>query len=167
MKKSTPLIESLTLVFNRYIRLRDSVDGWGSCISCAKVVQFGTSEWHAGHFIPSTYSPVRFDERNVNGQCKRCNRYKRGNLIEYRAALEKKIGKDQVEELLLLRNMPWKWDAEWLEEKILYYKNKCKNWVADDEVRIRREVDDAILDGINAGTIEVTPDRKLKRKMPF
>ena len=131
-KKKTvaKLKKELTKWFNRYVRLRDCTDGYANCISCGKLYPF--EKLHAGHYVPSTYSPTRYDERNVNAQCGfNCNLNKSGNLIEYRFGLIDKIGEEGVIELEENRNNSWKWSRVWLEEQIEIYKQKC-NDLSDD-----------------------------------
>jgi hypothetical protein len=80
--------------FNAYIRKRDEGQ---MCISCGnKPVQ------QAGHYFSAgKFNGLRFHEDNVHGQCIQCNFYLHGNLIHYRANLEKKIGKKKLDELEL------------------------------------------------------------------
>jgi len=79
-------------VFHKWIRKRD--DGLG-CISCGSF-----NEIQAGHFYSAgNYNHMRFLEDNVNSQCKRCNYFISGNLLEYRKNLIEKIGIDRVEHL--------------------------------------------------------------------
>lgn len=124
-KTLAQLKKDLTKAFNAYIRFRDSKDMVFTCISCGNTLPI--SEMHAGHFIPSTYQSVRFSEENVNGQCRNCNVWKRGNIIEYRPRLITKIGKKRVEALEARRHDLFKPTREWLEEKIAYYKSLTQN----------------------------------------
>ena len=83
-------IQSTQKIFNRWIRERDKDL---PCISCGKArVEQGGHYLSAGH-----HSVHRFNEKNVHGQCLRCNYYLSGNLVNYRANLIKKIGLQQVE----------------------------------------------------------------------
>jgi len=110
---------------NKYIRLRDTIDkGWGYCCSCAKPVVNGD----AGHFIGKGFggkSGVRYDERNINLQCRSCNRFQEGNKLEYRKFMLDSYGEKVVEELQRLhftRNYTDK-DLEGLK---LYYQQAYK-----------------------------------------
>lgn len=118
-KTIAQLKKDLTKAFNRYIRFRDSSDGYFVCICCDKPLP--VSQMHAGHFIPSTYSATRFDPDNVHGQSSGCNLFKRGNLTEYRPRLIAKIGKERVEALEARRHDLWKPSREDLEELIAKY----------------------------------------------
>jgi hypothetical protein len=82
-------------VFNAYIRKRD--EGMG-CISCGSYNQI-----QAGHFYSAgNHNNLRFDIHNVNSQCKKCNYFLSGNLLEYRKNLIVKIGLEAVEKLDML-----------------------------------------------------------------
>ena len=109
--------------FNKCIRLRD-IDL--ACISCGS-----RSTLEAGHFYSAGhYSALRFNEDNVNGQCKKCNQHLSGNLIEYQKGLIKKVGQDRVDELHALseayKRMNFKWDRFSLIETIEKYKSLNK-----------------------------------------
>jgi hypothetical protein len=79
-------------VFNKFIRLRDSV---APCISCDRHHQ---GQYHAGHYRSVGANPeLRFIESNCNKQCYPCNTRLSGNLIRYRVRLIRKIGIDRVE----------------------------------------------------------------------
>ena len=45
---------------------------------------------------------MRFEEDNVNSQCKHCNYFMSGNLLNYRKNLINKIGLERVERLDML-----------------------------------------------------------------
>jgi len=82
-------------VFSKYIRLRDALKTTGTmthvkCISCGKLIPIGSSD--AGHFVSRRYNATLFDERNVNTQCRYCNRFLDGNLLEYRRQLIRLCG---------------------------------------------------------------------------
>lgn len=106
-------------VFNAWIRNRDKID---PCISCG----VHREDNDAGHFINvGVCQFLRFDEENVNKQCRSCNKWKGGNKIEYRIALCKKIGKKAVEYLEDHRHDKKSWTRDELNE--LYIKYKVKN----------------------------------------
>lgn len=114
------LRRSADKLFSRYVRLRDSSwqgDGWyGKCITCSRsgkvawieddVVQESKAPrrsykqrlrmvrgWDAGHYISRGTLSLRFDDENVNLQCKfHCNKMKSGNIEKYKVALDDKYG---------------------------------------------------------------------------
>lgn len=111
---------------NAYVRLRDTND---PCISCQKFVAMANAD--AGHFIAQGSSgALRFDLKNIHKQCDGCNRYKHGNLIEYRIHLVEKIGLEKVEELEARRHESKKWTREELEAIRIGIKELMNNPVA-------------------------------------
>ncbi len=101
---------SVQRVVNAYVRKRDADD---PCISCQKRCESG----EAGHFIAQGASGyLRYNLDNLRKQCGSCNRWKHGNLLEYRIHLVEKIGKDRVEWMENNRNIVKKWTREELEE---------------------------------------------------
>lgn len=83
---------------NRYVRKRDSLNGFFICISCQELKP--VNQLNAGHYFEKTvYRSVRLDLDCVNGQCVRCNKYLSGNLIPYRKNLIEKIGLERFEKL--------------------------------------------------------------------
>ena len=114
-------IKILQQVFNKYIRERDK---HLPCISCGRS---DVEEFHAGHYIPTTYQYHRFSEDNVHKQCSYCNTHLRGNIIEYRKNLINKIGLANVEYLENTKNMIFEMDKIMLKDLIAEYKKKIKN----------------------------------------
>lgn len=110
----------LQVVFNSYIRKRDEKL---PCVSCGRT---NVEEFHAGHYIASTYQYLRFNEFNVWKQCSQCNTHLRGNLIPYRIELIKRIGLKEVEKLENDRHKELKLSIPEIKEKIQYYKSKIK-----------------------------------------
>ena len=84
--------------FNAYIRKRDENQ---PCISCGKTnppyVGVG-GVWDCGHYRSVGSCPeLRFEELNAHKQCKHCNSFLSGNVVEYRINLAKKIGQEKLE----------------------------------------------------------------------
>lgn len=110
------LLKLAQLVFNKYIRNRDN---GCSCISSGNKVE------QAGHYYAAgSFSGVRFDEINVNGQSVEDNCFKSGNASGYREGLIKKYGLQVVQELdQLAKDSKFKkWSREELEHIIKKYK---------------------------------------------
>jgi len=108
-------------IFNRYIRYRDNEEGFFTCISCGQVK--GHEVMDAGHYVPvKNGSALRFNEYNVNGECKGCNGFDQFHLIGYRRNLIDKIGLDMVEWLEANARVTKKWSRSELEEIIEKYK---------------------------------------------
>ncbi len=83
-------------MFSKYIRLRDCLrtsgtPEQGKCITCGKLLLISFCD--AGHFISRRHNSTLFDETNCHVQCRYCNRYLNGNLLEYRRQIIKLYGK--------------------------------------------------------------------------
>ncbi len=107
-------------VFNQYINLRDK---GLPCISCGCEVKAP----NASHFFSVGSTPeLRFNELNVHTSCIRCNLYLHGNILEYAIRLPKRIGQENYELLVSLRNIPRKYTIEELKDLIKEYRQKIK-----------------------------------------
>jgi hypothetical protein len=86
-------------VFSKFIRARDANwQGYCQCISCS--TQKNWKEMDAGHYISvGSDRALKYNELNVNAQCTSCNKFKSGNLINYRRGLISKVGEKEVERL--------------------------------------------------------------------
>ena len=84
--------------FHEYIRRRDADNnsGYCKCISCNKPIHYTESD--AGHLFSRKALSTRWDERNVNAQCRKCNRFEYGRQYEY----AQNIGPELADELLQL-----------------------------------------------------------------
>lgn len=120
LMKRSDYIKLFQSVFNAYIRQRDKDLG---CVSCGKTK---VEEFHAGHYIASTYQYHRFNPDNVHKQCSQCNTYLRGNLIPYRIELIKRIGLEQVEYIENTRHMMLEITIPEIKQLIIDYKLKTK-----------------------------------------
>jgi len=128
-KSVSDLIKIATRHFNKFIRNRDSNEGCFKCISCSKVKP--NEKLQAGHFRSAGHYPsVRFNEKNVHGQCKRCNLFLSGNLADYAKNLTAKIGTEGMQEIEDLvgrsKQLGFKWDRISLIETIEKYKKLNK-----------------------------------------
>ena len=112
--------------FSRYIRLRDSNHGTIFCITCG--TPFKIKEGDAGHFQPRQHLFTRFDERNVNGQCKGCNNkdWNQGEQYKHGIAIDKKFGKGTAQWLSDHRRDFIKYIIPDYQEMIVEYKQKIK-----------------------------------------
>jgi hypothetical protein len=106
----------LQQLVNRYVRQRDG----SFCISCNKPIN---GKIDCGHFFSvGNYPSVRFDLRNLNSQCIRCNQFNGGSLHEYRKYLIEKIGLDEFEDLERKAHQNRQFDIVELKEMIEEYK---------------------------------------------
>ena len=130
-KMRTPSLATLTRkldeVFSLYVRMRDSKPynhEYFKCISCGQVKPF--EQMDAGHFIGRTHKSTRWDEDNVNGECRACNRMSADHILYYQRNLEQKIGRDRVDLLLVKGKQTKKWSVWELEQLVKYYKQKIE-----------------------------------------
>ena len=116
-------------IFSQYIRLRDCLKTtgtreYGACITCKQVKPFQLLD--AGHFMSIRRMPTRYDERNVNAQCKACNGFRAGEQYKYGLELEKMYDPNTVTELVDLSKTTRKFKPYELQEMIDIYKAKVK-----------------------------------------
>jgi hypothetical protein len=127
-KRHKSLPDILDKVFSEYIRRRDS-DGNGicRCITCGDAKPWNHGFMDCGHFISRAEKAVRYNEKNANAQCRRCNTHKNGRQFEHGLAIDKKFGKGTAEMLLNLSKVPYvKLSDLWYEETIKMYREKIK-----------------------------------------
>lgn len=128
-KDRTKLSYLLTNVKNtchEYVRTRDKGK---NCISCNTL---WNSDFQAGHFFKAElFSTLKFDEYNINGQCRGCNLFSDGNESGYRVGILNRFGKeilDYLDELAQLeKQKTHQWSREQLEFIRQEYKEKLKS----------------------------------------
>ena len=104
---------------NKFVRIRDKDKG---CVSCDAPLN---GKFDAGHFFSAGgFGSVRFDVRNIHGQCVYCNQWEHGNLYKYHIRLLARIGLKEFEDLERQSKKMKKWDKEELKEIIKEYKQK-------------------------------------------
>lgn len=112
--------------FNAYIRERDKNL---TCISCgtASPQHVGTGGlWDCGHYRSVGSCPeLRFEELNAHKQCKKCNSFLSGNVVEYRINLKHRIGEEKLE-WLEGPHKARRYRVEELKEIEKKYKEKLK-----------------------------------------
>lgn len=117
------LLKKAQTAFNAFIRARDVGK---PCISCGTKLSDEPNTYDAGHLRSVGSAPhLRFLETNVHGQCKKCNMYLGGNVIEYRRRLIERIGLKEVEKLEA-DNEPRKYTRDDLIELAKTYRDKAR-----------------------------------------
>lgn len=128
-KKLPPLPrlkKKLWKIFSEYIRRRDADEnGIVTCISCPRKLHWKLVD--CGHYERRGHLGTFIDERNNHAQCKRCNKFLRGNQSGYAIAIRKKYGPDILEELATLKNSRDKYSRDEYEDLIQTYKQKLKD----------------------------------------
>ncbi len=124
--KTSTLKKTLWRVFSEFIRKRDADHaGYASCVSCGDSKLWKYQQ--AGHYVRASAGMVtRFDERNVNTQCLRCNVFLDGNIPPYAIFMVKTYGPEILEELDALRRQNFKPSTDWYLEKISEYTKKLE-----------------------------------------
>jgi hypothetical protein len=110
--------------FSKYVRLRDSVDGYGQCITCDRTYHWKQAQ--AGHFVSRSCNFLRYNDENVNLQCSGCNLFKAGDQYQYAKNLDLKYGTGTAEKLHSQRHTTHKFTAEELEKIIKEAKEYIK-----------------------------------------
>ena len=107
-----------------YIRERDKNKG---CITCGASL-IGV-KFDAGHFLKSTNSYTKFMEKNIHGQCVRCNQYRGGEEAIYRQRIEEIYGVRTLLALERCKSRKIKRTAQDYKKIEDYYKQKLKELV--------------------------------------
>jgi hypothetical protein len=126
-KKRSPrqkAVDNLDEWFSKYIRLRDSKDGYCTCITCGKVAYWTKEGMQAGHFQTRAKYSTRWDERNVNAQCAGCNMVNGGQQYIHGLEIDKKFGEGIADELVVHSNKIIKFTTQELIDMALFYKEK-------------------------------------------
>jgi predicted nucleic acid-binding Zn ribbon protein len=113
-------VNKVKKIFQAWIRKRD----FGlNCICCNKPIP--DNEHNASHYKKAElYSGVIFDEINVNDGCVSCNKWKDGNLDNYRTGLVNKYGEQIVKNLEQRANETRQ--KRWLDEDLKEIETKYK-----------------------------------------
>ncbi len=120
LKTLSDYLKTAQQIFNQYINVRDKGK---ACISCDCKVE----NPNASHFFSVGLSPeLRFNELNVHTSCIHCNLHKHGNIAEYSIRLPNRIGQENYDLLLSLRNKSRKYTIEELKNLIKEYRSKIK-----------------------------------------
>lgn len=99
VKSRKSLVNKADKLFSEYIRRRNANHaGLVSCFTCGK-----QDEWKrmdAGHFMSRKHYATRWDEENVQVQCKGCNIFRSGEQYMFGLQLDRKYGPGKAEELM-------------------------------------------------------------------
>lgn len=123
MKKlsRSKIVKKLDDVFSKYIRTRYADEfGIVQCVTCNK-----RDHWkymQAGHFMSRKNYSTRWDEDNVQVQCKRCNMFNQGMQYEFSLHLGTRLSK----KLHTKSKQIVKYSNNDLIEMIKKYKSFCQ-----------------------------------------
>ena len=129
LKSRSDWLKDLQVVFNRFIRLRDSGK---PCVSCGRP-DGDDHQRHASHYKSRGAHPeLAFNVFNCHASCATCNNFLSGNLVPYRIELINRIGIDKVE-WLEGKHEPLKLTIEEIKTLIAEYKAKVKTHSSDQQ----------------------------------
>ena len=123
--KLEALKNRLKTVLHEYIRLRDK---YKPCISCNS---FWNVDFQAGHFFKAElYSNLKFNDKNINGQCRKCNLRLDGNFDGYKKGFKERFGVSQFNKLdkkaSEYKQQDFKFNREDLKEDLKIYNELLK-----------------------------------------
>lgn len=128
-KPISKLKKELDKWFSLYIRLRDATDmGVVQCFTCSKIAHYKSS-MQCGHFQSRRHNATRWDNKNCQVQCVKCNMFGQGEQYKFGMYLDAKYGLGTSEELEILSKQPFKISRIDYVNYISYYKdivNKIK-----------------------------------------
>ena len=128
-KTISKLKKELDTIFSVFIRLREATsEGIIQCFTCSRISHY-KSGMQCGHFQSRRHHTTRWDEKNCQNQCVKCNLYEQGEQFRFGIALDGKYGEGTSEELEFRARTIIKFSRIDYEEKISYYKeavNKLK-----------------------------------------
>ena len=135
MKKTiSKLKKELDKWFSLYIRLRVANEyGYVQCFTCG-IVRGYKDGMQNGHFQSRKHLATRFDEKNCQVQCIKCNMYSQGEQFKFGINLNYKYGEGSSEELEFLARTSLKISRVEYEEKISYYKNLVENLKEEKQI---------------------------------
>tara|TARA_R110000744_G_scaffold341421_1_gene446667 strand:+ start:57 stop:677 length:621 start_codon:yes stop_codon:yes gene_type:complete len=124
LKTRSEYMKEAQAAFNAYIRLRDSGKPCVSCGASQGDMKYG-GNFDAGHYRSvGSASHCRFHLLNCHAQCKKCNNFLSGNVVEYRKELILRIGQTKTEKLENYNDIK-KYDIPYLQRiKLIFRKRK-------------------------------------------
>ena len=119
LKTKPMLLKEAQVAFNSFIRARDK---GLPCISCGvspKSDHLTGGNMDCGHYRSVGSAPeLRFCEDNAHAQCKRCNKFRSGNAVEYRMGLLMRIGPLRVGIVETAHGLP-----NWTRDEIRFIRD--------------------------------------------
>jgi len=119
-KSRKTLIKNLDSEFSKYIRQRGSVDDIAECFTCGKKDHWKNLD--AGHFMSRKNYSTRWDETNVQPQCKACNVFKYGEQYKFGVNLDIHFGTGTADDLFIKSKHMKKFSDSDLIDLIEHYK---------------------------------------------
>lgn len=121
-------------------------DGNVRCISCGKVLSW--KEAQGGHYISRRNRATELESDNIWPQCPQCNGYLRGNVINYRMRLVRKIGEERVARIENLaassKGDEISTEALSLEDRVKAVQKKNATWYLEKKKEFDKRVTELI-----------------------
>ncbi len=98
--------------FSLFIRIRDVFlvrspeEAYCYCVTCQKLIHWkkrstdDKQSAECGHFATRGHPSTRFDEKNCHAQCKKCNRWGKGEQVKHGFAIDEKYGAGTSKKLI-------------------------------------------------------------------
>lgn len=103
-KKKISQLTKTVKSFHDYVKAKHQVNGYCQCSSCDAIIEYGTKNCQAGHFISCRIWEFRFDEDNVFPQCYKCNIIFKGCFEGYSPFVIKTVGKKKHDYMIKVAN---------------------------------------------------------------
>lgn len=128
-KANSPKVlkKKLDAVFSEYIRRRSVIEGsWGKirCACCGVLIPWKKAQ--NMHYVGRAHMNTRWDERNCNAGCLRCNVMLNGNYPAYTKYLLDSYGAEWLDRLILDGRKIRQWTPDELKELINKYQELIK-----------------------------------------
>lgn len=118
-------LSKLDKVFSEFVRLKNADEnGICVCISCGKRLPW--KEMDAGHFVNRKHLSLRWNEINVQPQCRACNRFDEGNIPAFGLGLQKKYGEQVIKNLLATKKNTMKYTQYEIDVIAKFYREEIK-----------------------------------------
>ena len=131
--KRKRLIEKLDKVFSVYVRRRFAKNDIAQCFTCGKVDYY--KKLQNGHFQSRRHHYTRWNEKNCQVQCVKCNMFEQGEQYKFGLNLDAKYGLGTAEELELMSKLNIKMTRIDYVEQITYYKNLVNNLIKEKNLK--------------------------------
>ena len=115
----------LDRALSRFVRMNASDEGGtAQCVTCGALHFW--KDMDCGHYIKRQHKSVRWDERNVGAQCRKCNRFAGGSMDQFAQHILDKHGAEVHAELIRLKHASRKWTAEELQALVFKYESAAR-----------------------------------------
>jgi hypothetical protein len=132
-KKKINWLKEADEYFSKYIKAKHQENGFCQCASCGNIIEYGSRNCQAGHFVSRRFWEFRFDEDNVFPQCFRCNITFKGCFEGYSPFIIKTVGKKKHDYMVKVSNdilrgltQQKRFSDEKFKEIAIKYKEKLK-----------------------------------------